>query len=64
MTAFLMAILVLWPLGLGQQGDTTAGWWLERPLWVAVSTVFLAGLVAIFARFERSKPSGRLQPPG
>jgi fucose 4-O-acetylase-like acetyltransferase len=53
MTAFLLAVLALWPLGLGQQGDTTAGWWLERPLWVGVPALFLTGLVAVFARFER-----------
>jgi hypothetical protein len=53
MTAFLLAVLVLWPSGLGQQGDTTTGWWLERPLWVAVPAVFLTGLVAVFGRFER-----------
>jgi hypothetical protein len=53
MTAFLLAVLALWPLGLGQQGDTTIGWWLERPLWVGVPALFLAGLVAIFARIER-----------
>ncbi len=57
MTAFLLAVLVLWPLGFGQQGDTTAGWWAERPLWVAVSAVFLAGLIAIFGRFERPRRS-------
>jgi fucose 4-O-acetylase-like acetyltransferase len=55
MTAFLLSVLVLWPLGLGQQGDTTAGWWLERPLWVGLSAVFLAGLIAIFGRFERGR---------
>ena len=53
MTAFLLAILVLWPLGFGQQGDTTAGWWLERPLWVGVPAMFLAALAAVFGRFER-----------
>jgi fucose 4-O-acetylase-like acetyltransferase len=57
MTAFLLAILALWPLGFGQQGDATAGWWLERPLWVAVPAIFLVGLVAIFGRFERSAPA-------
>ena len=55
MTAFLLAILVLWPLGLGQQGDTTAVWWLERPLWIAVSGAFLVTLVAAFGRFERGR---------
>jgi surface polysaccharide O-acyltransferase-like enzyme len=58
MTAFLLAVLALWPLGLGQQGDTTAGWWLERPLWVAVPALFLTGLVAVFGRFERSSAGG------
>jgi hypothetical protein len=53
MTAFLLALLVLWPLGFGQQGDTTAGWWAERPLWVLASGVFLAALVKVFGRFER-----------
>jgi fucose 4-O-acetylase-like acetyltransferase len=53
MTAFLLAILALWPLGFGQQGDGTAGWWLERPLWVAVPAIFLVVLVAMFGRFER-----------
>jgi hypothetical protein len=57
MTAFLLAVLVLWPLGFGQQGDTTAAWWLERPLWVGVSAVFLTGLVALFGRFERGRPT-------
>jgi hypothetical protein len=53
MTAFLVAVLVLWPLGFGQQGSPTLGWWAERPLWVGVSGLFLAGLVAAFGRFER-----------
>jgi Acyltransferase family len=53
MTAFLLAVLVLWPLGLGQQHDSTPGWWLERPIWIAVPAAFLAILVAIFGRFER-----------
>jgi peptidoglycan/LPS O-acetylase OafA/YrhL len=55
MTAFLLAVLVLWPLGFGQQGSPTLGWWLERPLWVGVSAAFLTALVAIFARFERPR---------
>jgi peptidoglycan/LPS O-acetylase OafA/YrhL len=57
MTAFLLAVLVLWPLGFGQQGSPTLGWWLERPLWVGVSAAFLALLVAVFARFERPRSS-------
>ena len=57
MTAFLLAIFVLWPLGLGRQGDTTASWWIERPLWELVPALFLVPLVWLFGRFER--PSAR-----
>jgi fucose 4-O-acetylase-like acetyltransferase len=52
MTAYLIAILFLWPLGLGQQADSTARWWLERPLWLVVPGIILIALVAIFGRFE------------
>lgn len=53
MTAYLIAILLLWPLGFGQETEPTARWWLERPVWIVVPGVILAGLVAIFGRFER-----------
>ena len=53
MTAYLLAILLLWPLGFGHEVDTTARWWLERPLWILVPGVILAGLVAGVGRFER-----------
>ncbi len=62
MTAYLLAILVLWPLGLGHQHDSTAIWWLERPVWILVPGAILAGLVAIFGRFERPSTS-RVPPP-
>src|SRR5262245_26319914 len=55
MTAYRLTVLTLWPLGLGHQHDSTAGWWLERPLWIGLSAAYLAGLVAIFGRFERSR---------
>jgi hypothetical protein len=55
MTAFLLAVLVLWPFGLGRQGDTSVSWWIERPVWELVPAVFLVGLVAVFGRFERPK---------
>jgi hypothetical protein len=54
MTAFLLAVLTLWPLGFGRDQDSTARWWLERPLWVGISAVYLTGLVAVFGRFERA----------
>jgi peptidoglycan/LPS O-acetylase OafA/YrhL len=62
MTAFLLAVLVLWPLGLGHYADSTAGWWAERVVWIAVPGVFLAGLVAVFGRFERPKARASVGP--
>ena len=53
MTAFLLALLLLWPIGFGTQQDSTARWWIERPLWFVVPGLILLGLVAIFGRFER-----------
>jgi hypothetical protein len=56
MTAYLLAILLLWPLGLGQQTDSTPRWWIERIVWLGAPSLILAGLVAIFGRFERPPP--------
>jgi fucose 4-O-acetylase-like acetyltransferase len=54
MTAYLIAILLLWPLGLGHQVDSTARWWMERVVWEVVPAIILTGLVAVFGRFERA----------
>jgi hypothetical protein len=59
MTAFLGAVLVLWPLGLLHQHDSTAAWWFERPLVYGVASALLVGLIAIFGRFERGRPAAR-----
>ena len=53
MTAFLLAVLVLWPLGLGRETSGTTAWWIERIAWIGVPAIILAALVAVFARFER-----------
>jgi hypothetical protein len=53
MTAFLLALLALWPLGFGSQQDSTPRWWLERPLWFVAPGAILLGLIAVFGRFER-----------
>jgi hypothetical protein len=55
LTAYLISIALLYPIGLGRPSDSTASWWLQRPLWVAVPAVILAGLVAIFGRYERPR---------
>jgi acyltransferase-like protein len=59
MTAFLGAVLVLWPLGLINEHDSTGAWWLERPLVYAVAAAFLVGLIAVFGRFERPRRAPR-----
>ena len=53
MTAYLVAILALWPLGLGHETDTTARWWLERPIWIVVPGLILGAFVLAFGRSER-----------
>ena len=55
MTAYLLAILILWPLGFGHQVDSTVRWWLERPIWLVVPGAILVGLVALFGRFETTR---------
>ncbi|HEY8018076.1 MAG TPA: acyltransferase [Actinomycetota bacterium] len=64
MTAYLIAILLLWPLGFGHETDSTVRWWLERSVWVLVPGAILAGLVAIFGRFERPRRSGSPEARG
>lgn len=59
MTAFLLAVLGLWPLGLGREQDGTSRWWIERIVWTAAPAAILAVLVAVFGRFERAgRPRG------
>ncbi|MGQ0668531.1 MAG: acyltransferase family protein [Actinomycetota bacterium] len=55
MTAYLVVILALWPLGFGREHDSTPRWWLERPLWLIVPGLLLAAIVAIVGRLERPK---------
>jgi hypothetical protein len=62
LTAYLLAILVLWPVGIGHQTDTTAWWWAFRPIWIAVPAVILAAFVALFGRFERAGRAGASEP--
>jgi hypothetical protein len=59
MTALVAAIGLYQMLGyeLGEQAD--AGWWWQRPLWLVLPGIVLGALVAVFARFELPKRSGR-----
>ena len=53
LTALVIVILLLYPLGFGQSVDATARWWGERLLWLTAPALVLVGLVWIFGRFER-----------
>jgi hypothetical protein len=58
MTAFLLAVLTLWPLGVGRQHETQARYWLEKIPYLVVAGAYLAGIVAVVGRFERPMPRG------
>jgi hypothetical protein len=54
MTALILVAVLTHPTGLWPETtriDTT--WWALRPLWIAVCSVVLAGLVMVFRRFEQ-----------
>jgi hypothetical protein len=55
LTAFVVTIVALYPLGLGRPVTATASWWLQRPLWVLAPLVVLAPIVIVVARFERDR---------
>ena len=59
MTAYLLAILILHPLGLGHPGDSTPSWWLQRPVWIAFPALLLIAFVVVFGRFERPRKAER-----
>jgi hypothetical protein len=56
MTAYFVVLLILWPLGIGREQDSTATWWLLRPVFIGLSAAVLAGIVALVGRFERPRP--------
>jgi hypothetical protein len=56
LTALVLAVLVLHPLGLTQPLPGTPTWWALRPLWPLAAAAMLAPLVALFARFEHPRP--------
>jgi hypothetical protein len=53
MTAFLMAVLLLTPLGLGAAKEPLPSWWLQRPVFILVPALILAGLLYVLGPIER-----------
>jgi fucose 4-O-acetylase-like acetyltransferase len=52
MTAYVIAVGIWKILGHTLLTDATASWWWQRPLWVFLPGIVLAGLVRLFSRFE------------
>jgi fucose 4-O-acetylase-like acetyltransferase len=63
MTAYLLVVLILWPLGFGHQHTGNARWWMERPLWIVVPGLILILLIWVFGRFERPRARPRDPAP-
>jgi fucose 4-O-acetylase-like acetyltransferase len=62
LTALLVAVLVLLPLGFPQPAVGGAAWWALRPLWLLLLLALLCGLVAVFGRLERPRPVTYVPP--
>ena len=56
MTALLAALTLFEAAELPIYTQPTPAWWAQRPLWLLVPAVLLAGLVALFARAEKHPP--------
>lgn len=54
LSAYAITFLLLYPIGLGRSTGGSVRWWLERPIWVVLSTIFLIVLIRLFGRFELS----------
>ena len=59
LTAFVIAFLLLFPVGLGRQAPGSLFWWLERLVWIIVPGMILAILLGFVGRFERPARSNR-----
>ncbi|WP_379585943.1 acyltransferase family protein [Pseudonocardia hispaniensis] len=65
MTALLVTLALVQAIGLAVHPEPTAAWWAQRPLWLVVPAVVLAGLVALFGRAETRPMTGYGRPwPG
>jgi hypothetical protein len=63
LSAMLIAVVLLYPLGFPQPEVGTALSWATRPLWILCGTIPLVALVALFGRFERPPPSSFVVKP-
>jgi hypothetical protein len=57
LSAMVLAVLMIYPLGWPQPEAGTLAWWALRPLWLAILALFLIPFVAALGRFERPRSS-------
>ena len=55
LTALLLGVLALYPIGFPQPDGGSPEWWLLRPVWLALLTGLLIPFVLAFGRFERPR---------
>lgn len=61
LTALLIVALTILPLGFPQPPVNSPGWWLLRPVWIAILCAVTALVVLLLGRFERPGPSSKSQ---
>ncbi|HEX2196760.1 MAG TPA: acyltransferase [Actinomycetota bacterium] len=59
LTALLVGVLALYPLGFPQPAGGSAEWWFLRPVWLALLVALLVPFVLAFGRFERPRAGER-----
>ncbi len=57
LTAFVIAIVVLYPLGFGEPIEPTQRWWTERIIWIVAPSAILSVFLIVFGRFEQPTPT-------
>ena len=58
LTALVIGVGILYPIGFPQPEAGTTAWWLVRPLWLTGLGLVLVGLVSLLGRFERPRAGG------
>jgi hypothetical protein len=61
LTALMLVAIAVLPLGFPQPTVNSTGWWLLRPVWLAILCAVTALFVLLLGRFERPGPSAKSQ---
>ena len=64
LTALVIAVLILLPIGFPQPEVGSITWWLLRPVWIAILCVVTALFVLALGRYERPTGSPRTHASG